>query len=97
VTEVPGQYSLKCSSANPFNPAVEIEYGLPEQANVSLNVYGVGGTVVRRLVQAGKAAGFYRAVWDGTDDAGKRVASGVYFLKLETARHSETEKILLLK
>jgi len=96
-SEVPGRYSLTCSSANPFNPSIEIEYALPEDAEVVLKVYGVGGGVVRTLVQARKPAGFHKAVWDGAADSGKKVASGVYFLRLETANYSQTEKLLLLK
>ena len=95
--EVPRQYSVKCNSANPFNPSVEIEYALPEEAKVVLKVYGVGGGVVKTLVQSSKPAGFHKVIWDGRDDGGTRAASGVYFLRLETESYTQTEKIVLLK
>jgi hypothetical protein len=97
VSEVPSLYSLKCSSANPFNPSVEIEYALPEETDVALKVYTVGGSVVRTLVQAPRPAGFHRVVWDGADDSGAQAASGVYFIRFDSAKHSETQKVLLLK
>ncbi len=86
------------SYPNPFNPSTTIRYTLPEAARVSLAVYDVGGRLVRTLVRgANKPAGVFEGTWNGTDDAGKVVASGVYFYRLTAGDQTITRKAVLLK
>jgi len=96
---------LGANYPNPFNPATRIPYvvggrtggGGTEQA-VTLRVYDVGGALVATLVDGMQAAGPHRATWDGTDDAGRTVASGIYFARLVVGGSAAaTRKLVLLK
>lgn len=96
-TETPEKYFLKVRSANPFNPSIQIDYGLPRATQVVVRVYTAAGRVVNTLVDGTRPAGTHTLTWEGTDSNGKRVSSGVYFIKLETPEYSETKKIALLR
>ena len=84
---------------NPFNPTTRIEYWVPEGANkhVQLFVYDVSGARVRTLVNESKRGGRFEVEWDGRDNAGNRVASGVYFYRLSQPGYTATKKMVLLK
>ncbi len=87
---------------NPFNPVTKIEYWVPEEAGsarsaVSLVVYDVRGGRVRTLVNGARAPGRFVAEWDGRDDNGTPVSSGVYFYRMTADRFSDTRKMLLIK
>ncbi len=83
---------------NPFNPVTLIQYELPAAMNVRLVVHDLSGRVVRTLESAvAKPAGRHTTAWDGCDDRGDRVASGVYFYKLETGDDVLVKRMLLLK
>ena len=82
---------------NPFNPGTVIEYQLPEALDVNLTVYDANGRHVRLLVEDRMPAGPNSVRWDGKDDAGKDVATGVYFCRLQAGAVSQTRKMLLLK
>ncbi|UCH84248.1 MAG: T9SS type A sorting domain-containing protein, partial [Candidatus Latescibacterota bacterium] len=91
--------SLGDAYPNPFNPTTTIKYTIKERAHVSLRVYNVAGQLVRTLVdemQAPTAAGFAKE-WNGMNDLGQPVSSGVYFYKLVTNNFSQTKKMVLLK
>ncbi len=86
------------SYPNPFNPITTIRFALPNADVVSLAVYDVAGRRVRSLLDsARKPAGYFEAEWNGTDDSGRPVASGVYFFHLTTSAESLTRKAVLLK
>jgi len=82
---------------NPFNPTTVIKYGIASDNQVSLLIYDVAGRKVRTLVNERQRADVYRITWDGSNDAGQRVASGVYFYKLVAGKYSQTKKMVLLK
>jgi hypothetical protein len=88
---------------NPFNPTTKIEYWVPEavrtgeRASVNVIVYDVSGARVRTLVSGPKAAGHYVAQWDGRNDRGNVVGSGIYFYRMTTAGFASTRKMVLLK
>ncbi len=91
--------SLAQNYPNPFNPTTTIQYSIQAQGQVRLRVYDVAGRLVRSLVnevQSPRAGGF-AVTWDGTDDRGTRVATGIYFYKLTAAGFERTRKMLLLK
>jgi hypothetical protein len=91
--------SLGNAYPNPFNPATTIRYSIASAGRVSLRVYNAAGQLVRTLVddeQAPTAEGF-SVSWDGTDNRGQGVSSGVYFYKLSAKEFSETKKMVLLK
>jgi len=82
---------------NPFNPQTTIAFSLKERGNVSLKVYNVSGELVRTLMNENQDKGAHTKVWDGRNDSGQPVSSGVYFYKLVTNNFSQTKKMVLLK
>ena len=94
---VPDCYDLAVNFPNPFNPQTTIAYQLPEAASVQLTIYNAAGQVVRTLMDERKEAGFYRALWDGADEAGRQAASGVYFYKLEAGDFMKVRRMVLVR
>lgn len=87
---------------NPFNPETWIPYRLLESASVTLSIYDITGGLVRTISLGFKPAGFYqdrsRAVyWDGLNDVGERVSSGVYFYRLSTSSFDQMKRMIILK
>ncbi len=83
---------------NPFNPTTTIKYSVKERAHVSLKVYNAAGQLIRTLVDEVQAPDQIQPVtWDGGNNAGQTVSSGVYFYKLVTKNFSQTKKMVLLK
>ncbi|MDP8202931.1 MAG: T9SS type A sorting domain-containing protein [Candidatus Tenebribacter mawsonii] len=82
---------------NPFNPTTTISYSLPLEGKVSLNVYNVKGQLVRQLIDGNQLEGHYEVVWNGKDNNGKSVSSGIYFYKLSTKDETIMKKMLMLK
>jgi hypothetical protein len=93
-------FSLSQNVPNPFNPHTRISYSIPEEAankRVLLKIFDVAGRQVRILVNAPQAAGGYVVAWDGTNDKGNKVASGVYFYRLQWNGRKQTKKMVLLR
>ncbi|NUM78839.1 T9SS type A sorting domain-containing protein, partial [candidate division KSB1 bacterium] len=93
----PADYGLSQNYPNPFNPETVIEYQLPQPAKVSLKIYNLLGREIRSLVDREMPAGYHRVKWDGRDDAGRRLDSGVYLYKIHVGNFMQTRKTLLLK
>ena len=94
----PQTYLLGANFPNPFNPSTSIEYALPQSGPVELHIYDVLGRRVTTLVkEAQHPVGFYTLTWDGRDQAGRSVGSGIYFYRLETSNFTQTRKMLLIK
>ncbi|HKW13108.1 MAG TPA: FlgD immunoglobulin-like domain containing protein [Candidatus Krumholzibacteria bacterium] len=89
--------SLEQNIPNPFNPRTTIGFTLEKAGRASINVYAVNGTLVRTLLDERRDAGPNRVSWDGTDQSGKPVASGVYMYRLSSSGQTATRKMLLLK
>ena len=94
---VPDGYVLSPSYPNPANPSAQVAYQLPEAGAVSLTVYNVLGQPVRVLVQDYQEAGYYQVRWNGRDDYGGLVSSGVYLYRLESGAFAQTRRMLLLQ
>jgi hypothetical protein len=94
---VPENFALTQNYPNPFNPTTTIQFSLPVQSKVQLDVYNLLGQKVRTLRNEEMDAGTYSVEWNGTNDGGAKVASGVYFYKLETSQFVDTKKMMLLK
>jgi hypothetical protein len=88
---------LEQNVPNPFNPATTIRFAIAAPARVDLVIYDVAGRRVRTLVAGHRPPDTYKVTWDGTDDRGARVASGIYFYRLTTGRFAQTRKMVLLK
>lgn len=94
----PGRVVLHPCYPNPFNPTTTIAYDLAERRAVTLAVYDVSGRRVRTLVDGESTGpGRYERVWDGRDDGGRSVASGVYFYRLDAGGFAETRRMVLVK
>jgi flagellar hook assembly protein FlgD len=90
-------FSLEQNFPNPFNPTTGIRYQIAGTAAVSLTVYDLLGQAVRTLVNEIKDAGSYEAVWDGRNDQGQNVGSGIFFYRLQAGTFVETRRMVLLK
>jgi hypothetical protein len=98
VTLVPAAFDLAQNFPNPFNPETVIRYSLPEAATVTLEIYNMLGQKVRTLVDhTQQAADFYSLSWNGRDDNGKALASGVYLYRLSAGSYVNTRKMVLMK
>jgi len=82
---------------NPFNPITTIGFDLDATAEVNLSVYDITGKLVRTLVTGVKSAGSHQVVWDGSNEAGRSVASGMYFSRLTAGGETLTKSMMLLK
>lgn len=96
--ELPQQRSgLDQNYPNPFNPATTIDFHLASAGKTVMKIYDVRGNLVRTLLDEPVPAGPHSVVWDGTDNSGRKVASGSYFYQLETNDRLMTKKSLLIK
>jgi len=94
---LPQTAALYPNYPNPFNPSTAVRYFLPGEENVRLSVYDLTGQRIRQLQDGRRHAGHHLLEWDGTDDSGAAVASGVYLLRLETERTLQTRKMSMIK
>lgn len=93
-----GDKKLRTSNyPNPFNPSTTISYELPQASNVSVRIYNILGAEVKSLVDDFKSAGEYNVFWDGTDNSGSNVSSGMYFYRITTDKQAIAKKMLLIK
>jgi len=90
-------FGLSQNVPNPFNPRTRIAYVLAEPTEVSLEIFDVSGRHVRTIVRGRETAGRKLVTWDGRDNRGDQVASGVYFYRLRAASYVETRKAVFLK
>ena len=82
---------------NPFNPSTNLSFSLKEQGLVNLEIYNQKGQKVRTLLSDTMPAGEHRIHWNGTDDNGRNVASGLYLYRMKSGKYSSTRKMILMK
>ncbi|MCE5248729.1 T9SS type A sorting domain-containing protein [bacterium] len=82
---------------NPFNPATSISYAIEKPSNILLTVYNINGQKVKTLISSNEQPGLHTVTWDGTDESGYRVSSGVYIYRLLTSAGKEEKQMLLLR
>jgi hypothetical protein len=99
---IPDEYALLQNYPNPFNPSTTIKYSVPEDGFVRLTIYNLLGQAVTTLVNEEISAGNYSVVWNGKDQGGLKVSSGIYLYKMQAngnngTPYSQTKKMILLK
>ena len=95
--EIAPKFALGMCRPNPFNPRVLIEYSVGEGARVRLGVYDALGRLVRVLDDGYQEIGRHRVVWDGRDGDGRKVAGGVYLVRMEAGSFRAVRKVVLVK
>ncbi len=94
---IPKTFELSNNYPNPFNPTTVIQYAMPRADQVSLEIYNLLGQRVRTLVEGVISPGYHEAVWDGRNESGQQVESGVYFYRLNTGETALVKKMLFIK
>jgi flagellar hook assembly protein FlgD len=94
---IPAKTNLLGNHPNPFNPTTEISFALSEAGQVILEVYNLRGQKVKTLVNDNLKEGYHTTVWNGKDEDGKQVSSGVYFYKMKSESYLQTRKMILMK
>lgn len=94
---LPTAFALAQNYPNPFNPSTAIRYQIPQSGFTELTIYNLAGQVVRNLVREEKIEGAYETIWDGRNNEGVQVGSGVYFYRLRVGKQVLTRRMLLLK
>ena len=97
VSSLPETFVLYPAHPNPFNPETSIPFYTPEQASVSVRIYDLLGRSVRTLLAKRVSAGYHNVVWNGTDNDGRPVGSGVYLVQMQSSSWRQIQKIMLLK
>lgn len=93
----PTKFELESIYPNPFNPSTMVTFALTERSNVKLIVYDILGQEIAQLVDGQVEAGSHQITWHGTSTAGQPVASGIYFVQLQTKKFTSTKKAVLVK
>lgn len=94
---IPIEFALFQNFPNPFNPRTTIRYALARSGNVRLEIFNLIGQKVKTLVHENLKTGQYSADWDGTNDRGTQVATGVYYYRLQTSHFQEVKKMTFIK
>lgn len=96
-TQLPEEFLLQQNYPNPFNPVTTITYAIPQESHVKLVVYDLLGREVATLINNQQNAGNHTIQWNGTNNSGNNVSSGIYIYKLETDSFNDAKKMILLR
>ncbi|MEJ2637200.1 MAG: PKD domain-containing protein, partial [Calditrichia bacterium] len=96
-SNVPAEFSLKQNYPNPFNPTTRIAFEIPEVSHVVISIFDILGNKVKTVANAKYQPGLHSVVWDGRDDKGIPVTSGVYLIKMQAGQFASVKKMLLMK
>ncbi len=101
-SNIPDKFSLMQNYPNPFNPSTTIEYNLPVNSDVQVNIYNILGELVNQLVNKNETAGHHQLIWNSNNGNGKKISSGIYFYELKAQgtngkSFSQVKKMILLK
>ncbi len=94
---IPVATTLNGNYPNPFNPETTIKFNLKENSKVTIEIYNIKGQKVKTLMNDVKNAGYHSVIWDGKDDKGKNVTSGIFLYRMKADKYSSTRKMILLK
>ncbi|MBN2572499.1 MAG: T9SS type A sorting domain-containing protein [Ignavibacteriales bacterium] len=94
---IPNNYYLSDNYPNPFNPSTKIDFSIPKSSQVSITIFNITGEKIIELVSGNFSAGTYYVNWNGRNQFGTQVASGIYFYQIKADKFTETKKMMLLK
>ena len=94
---IPSIFSLSQNYPNPFNPVTKLDYNLPLRSKVNISIYNVLGQEIKTLVNEVKEYGYHSTIWNGQDNLGRDMSSGVYFARIISQGFTKTRKMLLVK
>ena len=94
---MPTEHMLLQNYPNPFNPRTNIQFTVPEQSFVKLFIYDINGKTVYKIINSELKSGYYNVVWDGTNELGLKVGSGIYFYRLEAKNFTSSQKMIFIK
>jgi hypothetical protein len=97
IAALPERFLLKQNFPNPFNSATAFRFSLPTAATIKLTIYNMAGQQVATLLSGKRQADDYAIMWDGLDDSGQALASGIYMYRLQAGEQVEQRKLLLLR
>jgi hypothetical protein len=102
IDNLPKAFALMQNYPNPFNPETWIPYRLSEPADVTITIYNLAGQMVRRLELGNRMPGHYvdtsrAAYWDGRNEVGEEVSSGIYFYQLRAGRDASVGKMIVVR
>jgi len=97
LSPVPTEFGFSECYPNPFNPETTVDYKTAKDGSVSVIVYNLMGKQVRTLVSGSKPAGYYKALWNGRDDRGDAVPTGIYFIRMQSGDYSRVRKVMMMK
>jgi hypothetical protein len=95
--EVPERFTLFQNYPNPFNPETNISFSLPEESEVNLKIYNLRGQLIKVLVNSRLKPGLHVFTWDGKDESGRDLSSGIYFYRLIAGEYSGAKKMVRIK
>jgi aminopeptidase N len=96
-TVIPKEFNLEQNYPNPFNPITKIKFHLPKENFITLSIYNLMGQIIKKLMSEKLQPGIYEKFWDGTNNNGEKVASGIYIYKLKSDSYSSAKKLILTK
>lgn len=96
-SEKPSSYELFQNFPNPFNATTKIHYTLPQRSEIQITVHDVRGRMVKELYNGEQNTGYHSLIWDGTNDNGINVGSGLYVYKIKSTHYNETKKMILIR
>ena len=94
---LPGVFALHQNYPNPFNPVTTIRFDVPKESHVQMDVYNILGQRIRTLVNGTMQPGFHSVSWNGTNDMGKPLASGMYIYRIHSSEFTAVKKLVLMK
>ena len=94
---MPTEYAVHQNYPNPFNPVTKLQYAIPKNSLVTINIYDMLGRQVKTLVNQTQDAGYKSVIWDATNDYGKPVSAGMYLYQIQAGEYIQTKKMVLLK
>jgi flagellar hook assembly protein FlgD len=94
---IPQEFALYQNFPNPFNPSTTISFDLPNDINVRVEIFDINGRKIHTLVNEPKESGTHHVIWNGEDDRGTSVASGVYVYRIQAGDFVQSKKLLFMK